>query len=213
MTNPLTTSATRLRLSLFVSMSLAIVAIVALVVYGVKYLDSYAAEVNEIVYESSTSNDRLVDVRRQVDELEKNTTAAERAKQIVAESQSYRYQDVIVRDLHSFANKAGIKITNFDFTAGNEASQSSGSPAPAATPDPDSPAAPTTPAQPTSQLRSTKVNITLDNPTNYRQLLQFIHYIEQNLTKMQIASITLSGSPDNESEIVSESLTIEVYIR
>lgn len=212
MTNPFTTSATRLRLYLFISMSLAIIAIVALVIYGVKYLDAYAAEVNEKVYESTTSNDRLVEIRRQVEELEKNTTAAERAKQIVADSQSYRYQDVIVRDLHSFANKAGVRIINFDFTAGNEAEQPAASSSTPATGAGEENAA-ATPTQPTSQLRSTKVNITLDNPTNYRQLLQFIHYIEQNLTKMQIASITLSGSPENRSEIISESLTIEVYIR
>lgn len=225
MTNPLTASAIRLRMTLFIGMGLAVMAIVALAIYGVKYLDGYATEVNAIVYESTTSNDRLAAIRQQVEALENNTSSVERARQIVAESKSYRYQDVIVRDLQSFADKAGIKIVSFDFSSGNS-EETSAPAAPAAdAADPSAateggdanasadPAAGAAPAQPVSQLKSTTVNISLENPVGYRQLLQFIHYVEQNLTKMQISSVSLSGSQEDASSVTIDALTVEVYIR
>ncbi len=228
MTNPITVSATRLRLVLFIGMALAVTAIVALVIFGVRYLDGYAAEVNETVYQSSTSNERLALIRLQADELDKNRAVAERARQIVAESKTYMYQDVIIRDLQSFADKAGIRIVNFNFINTDSSDNTAQAPADSANPAgadaaPDgAPPSPDGPAladpsvglgEPVSQLKSTTVNITLDNPVNYRNLLQFIHYIEQNLTKMQISSISLSGATESSSQVTTDSLTIEVYIR
>lgn len=222
MTNPLTTSATRLRTFLFIAMGLTIAAIAALVVYSVQYLDKYAAEVNQTVYESTTSDERLAAVRRQVESLKENESAVKRASQIVADSQSYIYQDVIIRDLQFFANKAGIRIVNFDFAT--QAAEDSSTPAPtpaAPTPggaidgDPGMAGPPGTESLPpaASQLKSTTVNIALANPVDYRSLLQFINYIEQNLTKMQISSVSLSRASDDDSKVTSDSLTIEVYIR
>lgn len=221
MSNPITASAARLRLFLFIAMGLALVAIIAIVIYGVRYLDSYAAEVNQTVYDSTTSNERLSAVRSQVEALEEHQSAVERAKQIVADSQSYIYQDVIIRDLQTFANRAGIRIINFDFVT--EASESSTAATPEAAPvDPGAapegdPAAAgaeaAAPIEPVSQLNSTTVNITLDTPVDYRRLLQFIHYIEQNLTKMQISSVSLSNASEEQSGVTTDSLTIEVFIR
>lgn len=222
MTNPVTSSATRLRAFLFIALGLSIIAIAALVVYGVQYLDKYAAEVNQTVYESTTSDERLAAVRRQVESLEQNQSAVERARQIVADSQSYMYQDVIIRDLQYFANKAGIQIVNFDFaTQAAEDSQTPATTPAAPTPggpiagDPDSTGPPgVEPTQPTApQLKSTTVNIALANPVDYKSLLQFINYIEQNLTKMQISSVSLSRAGDDDSKVTSDSLTIEVYVR
>lgn len=229
MINPITTSASRLRLSLFITMALAVIAIVALVIYGVRYLDSYAIEVSETVYQSSTSNERLAGVRQQAGALDDYESVAKRARQIVAESQTYLYQDVIIHDLHDFAKQAGVQITNFDFASGDSGDSGGAAPAPVAAPDPaldpvaegaaggsglaeDGMPLPGA-VEPASQLKSTTVNITLDNPVNYRNLLRFIHYIEQNLTKMQISSIALSGATESNSDVTSDSLTIEVYIR
>lgn len=217
MTNPLTKSAVRFRLVMTVVLILLCVLVVALATVGVRRLDRYAKEVSTVVYEADTSEEKLNNIRRMSAELDRQQDVAARARQIVAESKSYQYQDVIIADLQAMAARAGLRITNFDFTAGTAAGTTGAAPAPAAgssAPAASAPPATGAPAAtPGSSLKSTTVNITLDGEMEYRQLLNFIHYIEQNVTKMQIASVTMSRSGDNGSKVTTDSLTIEVYIR
>lgn len=199
-------SATRLRLVLFIILGLLIAAAVALSAFGIQYLNTQALEVQQVVYDATNGDQKLQRIQQLSTKLQQDQDAVLRAKQVVAESKSYKYQDVIIRDLQTMASRAGVSITNFDFISGAAAGGSA-------------PTAPTTqtPAAPAASggLRSTTVNITLKTPVNYRNLLTFIHYIEQNLTKMQIARIGLSnaGSEISSSSVTSEALTLEVYIR
>ena len=176
-------SATRLRLVLFIILGLLIAAAVALSAFGIQYLNTQALEVQQVVYDATNGDQKLQRIQQLSTKLQQDQDAVLRAKQVVAESKSYKYQDVIIRDLQTMASRAGVSITNFDFISGAAAGGSA-------------PTAPTTqtPAAPAASggLRSTTVNITLKTPVNYRNLLTFIHYIEQNLTKMQIARIGLS---------------------
>lgn len=132
-------------------------------------------------------------------ELEHNKAVVERASSIVAESQSYQYQDQIIKDITDYAGRSGIGITNIDFADTKVTAPS------AAPQQPQS----TTPA-PTG-VKSTSVSITIKNPVDYNNLLRFIHSIEQNLTKMQISRIGLSK--ETTGNISSDALTIEVYVR
>ncbi|MFI5212624.1 MAG: hypothetical protein ACHQTE_01560, partial [Candidatus Saccharimonadales bacterium] len=61
-------------------------------------------------------------------------------------------------------------------------------------------------------VKSTSVAVTLVNPINYNNLLTFVKLIEQNLTKMQVSKIGLSKDPSS-NKIISDALTVEVYIR
>lgn len=201
-------SAARLRLILAVVIFLLSALTIAIGFLGVQYLKQQAQEVKQVVYDAENSDRKLQRIQELAAELENNKDAAERAKQVIAESKSYQYQDVIIKDLQAMAKKAGVGITNFNFTAAG-----SGAKTPSSGTSSGTTTAPSAPLA--GGLRSTTVDITLNNPVDYRSLLKFIHYIEQNLTKMQISKIGLAGANDehNPGAVSSEALTIEVYIR
>lgn len=217
MGNPLVNSAVRFRIILLIALTASILAVVGVVIYGVGALNSYADEVKQQVIAAETSETSLENIRTQVNQLEQNQAAVERAKKIVADSQQYKYQDTIIRDIESFASRAGVGVLSYDFTAATDASAPS---TPAQSPAPSAPSQPgggslnpgSQLAAPTSNLRSTVVNISIASPVNYRNFLNFLHYIEQNLTKMQVASVSLSGAGSS-TEVSTGPLQIEVYVR
>lgn len=195
MANPLTVSATRFRLALALGLTLTVTIGIVISLYGINYLNGYAATVNEVAIEADNTDARLGIMQQEAGLLAANQSAATRAQQIVAESQSYQYQDVIIRDLEEFAQQAGVTVQQYDFTSGTSTSTSS------------------KPAPVKSGPKSTTVNIAVENPVNYLNLLRFIYRIEQNLTKMQIANISMNGIADNDSSINSSNFIIQVYIR
>lgn len=190
-------TATTLRASLASSLFL-IILIAAGGVYVVNgWLRDLATEVSHATADASASHATITTLQQLQETLEANREVIDRANSIVAESQSYQYQDEIIRDLNNYAAAAGITLTNFNFEA-----QASGSADQQGQP-------PATPAAPTG-INSTLVSITIQNPVGYNNLLNFFYSIEQNLTKMQITNISLTKS---DNEIASDDLTIEVYIR
>lgn len=206
MTNLFTVSAVRFRIALTVSLFLSVAIMAGVVTYGMGHLNSYASEVNSAAVEANNTDARIGIMQQEAATLEDNQGVASRAKQIVAESQSYQYQDVIIRDLEEFARRAGISVQTYDFTSGQEETTKSSS----------KKSSTKTPTKSASGPKSTTVNITLVNPVDYRGLLRFIYYIEQNLTKMQIANITMSGNTDGGSRtnsVTSSNFVIQVYIR
>lgn len=147
--------------------------------------------------ESSDANlSQLIITKRQ---LEENKDVVVRAKQIVAESQGYQYQNQIINDLSFYASELGLSINSFSFQ-GDSAEQ-----------------APATPAQPTvpdGKLKSTVVTIELAGNLTYESTLRYIHKIEQNITRMQVSNVALTGTAQpNQSGGASQSLNIEVYIK
>lgn len=200
-----TTNAVRLRIVLIALLCLLIAGAVGISALGLGYLNKKAADVQQVVFDATSSDQKLQQIQDLATALDRNQEAVSRAKQVVAESKSYQYQDVIIRDLQAMATRAGISITNFDFSTGV------GGPANSSAATTPAPAA----ASAGSGLRSTTVNVTLSTPVNYRNFLTFIHYIEQNLTKMQISKVGLAhdDGDTNKDSVTSETLTIEVYIR
>lgn len=189
--------ATTLRLILIASLFL--IAIITSVIFSLASdgLRERATEASRVLAKANSSQNDIQILQRIEAELEKNKEIADRASSIVADSQSYQYQDQIIKDLTDYAARSGITITNFDF--GTTKSATTGSPPPASSPQ--------TPAG----VKSTSVSITLKNPVSYEAVLRFIHSVEQNLTKMQISKIGLSKESDG--NVVSDALTIEVYVR
>lgn len=64
---------------------------------------------------------------------------------------------------------------------------------------------------PTS-LKTTNVAIQLGGNLTYENLLHFLHLVEQNLTRMQVASVMLTRGEAGGS-VGSQTLNLEVYIR
>jgi len=196
-------SATQLRMILFVSLG-ATILIGGIGFYFIQQnLNNFAVEVSHVSEDAHTSDNDIAALQKLQKQLAENQDNIKRTNSIVADSKSYQYQDQIIRDLNTYAARSGIGITRFSF-------DESGSGATAAQ---KAPAAGTA-AQPQtiSGLKSTSVSITLKTPTQYKNLMNFVHAIEQNLTKMQIAGLSLTKG-ENSSEVSINALTIEVYIQ
>lgn len=225
--NILTTTAVRFRLVMSLLLGLLVTLTVVIAFFGMQQLDTRAEEVSKVVYEADNSEQKLNSIKSLRANMDSQPDAVRRAQQIVAESKSYSYQNLIVKDVMSMASRAGVEITNYTFSDPGE--EAAGGAAPAATPqapaapatdpatDPAAAATPpgmegATPQIAQSQLKSVSFNITLKTPLEYTRLLKFIHYVEQNATKMQIATLTLSKGESNNTVSI-DALTIEVYVR
>lgn len=190
-------SARQLRIILSISLFVIVALMVGIATYSYHSLRSVAVNVAQTLADADAGQDNLQTLEKIQEQLENDKDVVARANSIVADSQSYQYQDQIITDLQNYAAKAGITITNFDFTSTTATT-------PSQTPAPQT-AAP-------SGVKSTSVTVTLKNPINYDNLLRFLKSIEQNLTKMQVSKIGLSKSQTG-SDVSSDVLTIEVYIR
>lgn len=219
--NVFTSSAVRFRLIMSLALGILLMAIVAIAFFGLQLLSSRADEVSKVVYEADTSEQKLNGIRSMRTQMQAQPEAVKRAQQIVAESKSYSYQNVIVKDITSMADRAGVEITNYTFSEpGTDSAASGATAAPAANQPavadpaaaaPSGTAGTATPAA-QSSLKSISFDISLKTPVEYTRLLKFIHYIEQNATKMQISTLTLSKAESNRT-VGIDALTIEVYVR
>ncbi len=122
--------------------------------------------------------------------LETNRTAIEKANAIVSETKTYQYQNQIVNDIESYANKAGIVVLGYSFPQGTA----------------------TTKTDPTG-LKSVSAMLTLQTPVSYASYLKFLKYIEQNVTKMQITNLSMAPDPNDSQNIKDTAITLKVYVR
>lgn len=180
--------------------------------YSYSILSKFADETSQTASQAVASDDSLSDIAKMETSLKEEKDAVERASKIVAQSKSYQYQDQIISDLNGFANKAGVKITGISFNDGSAASSSN---AASSTSTPTNSSATSAPS---TGLKSTTASVTIENPVEYRSILNFIYLIEQSLTKMHISSVSLSHSSDGQegtsrTSVTSDALTIEVYLQ
>lgn len=218
MNNLITKSAMRFRLAMAVLFVVLVAAATVVAFLGVQQLNGFAKEVSAVVYEASSSEQKLAGIRSLREQMNSQPDAVRRAEDIVAESKSYRYQNVIVNDIRAMADRAGVEIINYTFSSPDGSAAGAAAPAPAApvAPAPDAavPGDPTSaaPLAAQSTLKSITFDITLRTPVEYDRLLRFIHYIEQNATKMQIATLNISKG-ESANSVSIDALTIEVYVR
>lgn len=195
-------TATKLRLILVVSLFVIASAEAVIFTFAYGQLKQTATDVSHVVVDASASENNLTTLEKIEKILASEKNVIDRASSIVADSQSYQYQDQIITDLNNYANKNSVTITNVDFSASQTATAAPGQ---AAAPAPAT-AAP-------AGLKSTSVTVTLKTPVDYNNLLKFIEAVEQNLTKMQISKVGLSKGASTGNDVTSDALTIEVYIR
>lgn len=201
-----TLSATTLRIGL--SATLLVIAAIGIVAFGLMYgqLRSYAGEVS-VANAKARSTDSTVQALQLIQrKLSEEQPTVQKAKKIVADSKQYQYQDEIIRDLTTYAQRAGVNVTDFSFSEGSGASSSSGTSS--------TPSSSNAPA--ISGVKSTSVNITLKDPVNYVGLLRFINFIENNLSRMQLTSLNVTGSNGENSQrddVGTGPLALRVFIR
>jgi len=151
-----------------------------------------ASKVRDVNIEAATTDTNAIRLKGLQKTLDDEKVAVTRAKNIVADSEAYRYQEKLINDLTRYAKKAGVTIVSINFN-----------------PTIDS-GADTIPG-----LKKISMTVSLGDGVTYKSIMQFIRYIEFNLTKMQIKGISLSNtSPGTGSlQLSVPSLEIEVYAR
>lgn len=172
----------------------------------ISQLEAYAAETTRLETEASAGEANLNVLQSLTATIEREREVIDKTHKIVAESQSYQYQDEIIKDLGEYANQSGLTITGYIFTSDAAPTVGGATPAPAA-PDPSVAAVGGLPGG----VKSTTVDVSLKTPAPYINIMKFVQKIEQNVTKMQIASLALSNSEGGQVDLPS--LQIQVYIR
>ena len=196
----LTLTAGLLRIILLASLVLLILCAALGFYYTQGLLRQFAVDTSHLNAKAAMSEQNLGALQSIEEYLANHTNERKRAAGVVAESKAYRYQNEIIADIRAFARDSDVTITEYTF---NEDSTAGAAPAKAA------------PAKPTvSGLKSKTVSIGVKSPVRYTNLLNFIHRIEQNTTKMQIASVSLSRADKSAStHVATNAFIVEVYTR
>lgn len=209
-----TTGLTAQKLRILLSVGILAWVIVAGVVFWLFHgqLTDYAHDVKQSKAEADTSTQNLQALQQLEEQLKENKENVDRTKSIVAESRHYQYQDQIIRDINKYAAASNIKVAGYTFTDSNA---TGGEAAPATATTAEGASAPAEGADtntPLGEIKTTSVSIALSEEVSYEAIMKFVRSIEQNLTKMQLAGISLTYSGESK-KIASNALTIEVYVR
>ncbi len=174
-------------------------------------LVTYAQEVSAATKAASISASDVTALEKLEVEMNENTVGINRAKNIVADSQHYQYQNQIINDLNTYAKNVGLSIASYSFLTDNAAAGVA-SPAPAPNQGATAQATPLP-----AGLKTTGVSVTLEAPASYTAVMSFIHLIERNLTKMQLSGISLTAdraeASTSQGTLSVAPLNIEVYIK
>lgn len=199
----------KLRLILSIAFGLILVAGAAIFYLAYTQLSKTAVDTGEQVASAQNSQTTLQKLEALRKELNSKREIINKTSQVTADSQNYAYQDRLINDLTIYASRANLEISNISFSAQNSGAGESAAPAAAATPAPAAGEGAAAPAS--SGLRKATVDITLKNPVDYRNLLNFLHYVEQNLMKLKISKVSLTKAESG--SVTTDILNLEVYIR
>ena len=193
----LNASIARIILSLLLLIILS--AMVGLVIFAYSLLSKTSEEVGKMQTEAIAVDAKIQSLLASKSQLDRNSDTVKKAKNIVSESKLYQYQNQIIQDLNTYADRAGIPIKAFSFQ--NEPTTS----AKTATSSKRTPASP-------AGVKSTFVSIQLGDHIDYTKFLHFLGLIEKNVTRMQLLGVSISRGANNH-EISIQSLEVKVYTR
>ena len=193
----LNASIARIVLSLLLLIILS--AMVGLVIFAYSFLSKTSEEVGKMQTEAIAVDAKIQSLLASKSQLDRNSDTVKKAKNIVSESKLYQYQNQIIKDLNTYADRAGIPIKSFSFQ--NEPTTS----AKTATSSKRTPASP-------AGVKSTFVSIQLGDHIDYTKFLHFLSLIEKNVTRMQLLGVSISRGANNH-EISIQSPEVKVYTR
>ena len=193
----LNASIARIVLSLLLLIILS--AMVGLVIFAYSFLSKTSEEVGKMQTEAIAVDAKIQSLLASKSQLDRNSDTVKKAKNIVSESKLYQYQNQIIQDLNTYADRAGIPIKSFSFQ--NEPTTSTKT----ATSSKQTYASP-------AGVKSTFVSIQLGDHIDYTKFLHFLSLIEKNVTRMQLSGVSISRGANNH-EISIQSLEVKVYTR
>ena len=193
----LNASIARIILSLLLLIILS--AMVGLVIFAYSFLSKTSEEVGKMQTEAIAVDAKIQSLLASKSQLDHNSDTVKKAKNIVSESKLYQYQNQIIKDLNTYADRAGIPIKAFSFQNGPTTSAKTAT---------SSKRTSTSPAG----VKSTFVSIQLGDHIDYTKFLHFLSLIEKNVTRMQLLGVSISRGANNH-EISIQSLEVKVYTR
>ena len=101
----LNASIARIILSLLLIIILS--AMVGIVVFAYSFLSKTSEEVGKMQTEAATVDAKIQSLLASKSQLNRNSDIANKAKNIVSESKLYQYQNQIIQDLNTYADRAG----------------------------------------------------------------------------------------------------------
>ena len=200
------TPAVTMRIVFALSLVLILVGMGVVIYFGYTMLQGTAEEVSKVQTEAKAVDAKVQNLARLEKEMEKYKDSVAKAQQLVAETRQYQYQNQIINDLTTYASQSGVGIAGFTFASGSAGSKSSSGSSST------SGASGSTGASTGAGPKSIKVSVRLNEKTDYMALLRFMHLIEQNLTRMQIASVSMSKA-EGAGQVNTHNLDGEVYVR
>lgn len=134
----------------------------------------------------------LEKLRRLEIQLQEQKDIVERAAQIAATADNYQYQDQVVKDVEAYAKRHDIAIANFDFSGASAPGASTNSPA---------------------GTTRTPFSVSLRGPLSFDKFMNFLRDIENNLTKLQVSSLSLTPTADDPKMVTNPTLSLVVYLK
>lgn len=210
-------SASKFRLVLIGLVLLIIVAQIGLIALGQKAISGYGDEVSKSVSLSSSNEKTLRDLELVNTVLEKQKETVEKASRItVDKTDTYAYQNQIIREITAYTAKANMAAVGFSFSsATTDGTQPGAAAAPAPAPAADGTVA--TGAATAGPVGVTPVNVTvtLASGGSYEDFYTLLHLFEGSLLRMEVDGVNLSrpgASTDGSSSSAAPStLNIKVY--
>ncbi|HEU5187586.1 MAG TPA: hypothetical protein VFT87_03720 [Candidatus Saccharimonadales bacterium] len=184
-------TATRVQIILFVLLVLTVAALGVGAWWLQGMLGQSVVAEGRAQIDSQVSSQEVERLQQLQKELAAQQDIVARASQIASTANNYQYQDQVVGDLKSYAQRSGIAIGSFDF---GTAQSAAGTQAPAGT-------------------TLTPFTVTLLGPIEFTKFMQFLSDIENNLTKIQVSSLTLSPDTKDPKLVANPVLGLVVYLK
>lgn len=166
--------------------------------YAVSVLKQQALATNHAKIDNELAESEIAKLKTLSSYLENNQETVKRASEVVAESRAYTYQNQVIADLNSYASRSDVRIVGIDFpdvSKQNQRQQTKNSGATIA------------------GVKRIPVVVRMDQSVRYSNLIRLVKLIEQNLTKIQITSVTMAPDPKAPGSMTSPTINIEVFIQ
>lgn len=202
-----------------------ILILIVILVFGVtiaayyflsNFAKSQAKAANHSMITAQSTQKDIDSLQKSYKWIEKHPEVIDKTNKIVAEASQYQYQDQIIKDLESYAKQSGnLVVSQYTFSDASGAQAApSGSGGSGATGSASAPAAAsgTASTQLPQGLTATTVDITFPQKgVPYDKVLLFVKKIEQNVTRMQITSLSITPDPTNRKSVIV-TMTISVFL-
>lgn len=201
-------TATKLRAILSILIVAIVLLIIAAIFFGNKLLSSSSEPLHDSIIKSHSSQNLLDDINLADKKLHDQKKSVEQARQIIAQSQDYKYQEQLIYDLNQYAKMTGVAISSYKFDVaapGQTRPSANASTGPTAVKKTIAPAGTTT----------ASATITLNEDLNYENFLKFIYLIEKNIVQIRIQSLDISAQVDQSGQlkVAAPSINMEIFIK